>query len=214
MQIRDTRRTFAVVAVLVVLATVGWAMAVYYFADGKNAAVKDANQIARPADDLAARVQAACRGNGSDAKRLAEKGLCSRAAETRKEIDKAPSISGPSQNTQASPIQTRYVPVPGPTGRPGQDGSDGEDSDVPGPQGSPGVPGADSTVPGPVGAQGPKGDRGEKGETGSAGKDGRGVVGVACEGGLTPVTFTFTFSDGTTQTVTCGQLEPVPTPSE
>ncbi len=217
MQIRDTRRTFAVVAVLVVLATAGWAMAVYYFADGKSAAVKDANQIARPADDLAARVQAACRGDGSDAKRLAEKGLCSRAAETRKEIDKAPSISVPSQTSQASPVQTRYVPIPGPSGPPGEDGSDGADSDTPGPQGP---AGNDSTVPGPAGPPGQsiKGDKGDKGDRGESikGDPGRGFTDVSCqaEGGLTPsLTFTFTYSDGTSQTITCTQLPPVdPTP--
>lgn len=61
-------------------------------------------------------------------------------------------------------------------GGPGADGKDGKD----------GAPGADGT-------------------NGAPGADGRGVTTVDCTS-LTPTTFTFTYSDGTTQEVSCGAV--------
>ena len=159
---------------------------------------------------IAQQVLEACRAEDDDPDRAAlqDAGVCAAAKRAKDDVE----------DTRADP-QTRYVPIPGPTGsagaagrdgtngRDGTDGDDGQDSTEPGPTGP---AGQDSTIPGPTGPQGPAGATGKDGRDGT---NGRGVVGVACEGGLTPVTFTFTFSDGTTQTVTCGQLEPVPSPT-
>lgn len=82
---------------------------------------------------------------------------------------------------------------PGKPGAAGADGEDGEDGQ-PGPAGAPGEPGAD-------GADGKDGAPGADGADGTDGKDGRSIESVSCEGGLG--TFTFTYSDGTTQTVQC-----------
>lgn len=82
---------------------------------------------------------------------------------------------------------------PGKPGAAGADGEDGEDGQ-PGPAGAPGEPGAD-------GADGKDGAPGADGADGTDGKDGRSIESISCEGGLG--TFTFTYSDGTTQTVQC-----------
>ena len=82
---------------------------------------------------------------------------------------------------------------PGKPGAAGTDGKDGEDGQ-PGPAGAPGEAGAD-------GADGKDGADGTNGTDGTHGKDGRSVESISCEGGLG--TFTFTYSDGTTQTVQC-----------
>lgn len=85
-----------------------------------------------------------------------------------------------------------------------------------------GRPGADSDEPGPQGETGPaptaaqiyqataewcsvddrcKGEKGDKGDPGDTGPAGRSIESVTCDQGLG--TFTFTFSDGTSQTVQC-----------
>lgn len=170
---------------------------------GKDVAEKSGQVVATEGDDLAARVQAACRAGGDAAAALADTNACAQANRTRKTIEDAPVDPAPRTSQQ-----TRYVPVPGPRGLrglPGGDGEDGADSTTPGPSGA---PGADSTVPGPPGPAGPAGPPGAAGSNGADGAPGRGVAEVACTGGLTPMTFTFTYSDGTSQTVTCGTLEP------
>jgi hypothetical protein len=96
----------------------------------------------------------------------------------------------------------------GPAGPRGPRGVAGEDSRVPGPVGADGADGADgsdSTVPGPEGPAGPAGQDGTNGKDGRDGTDGRpgrGVESVTCTG-TDAATFTFTYSDGTTETVTC-----------
>lgn len=72
---------------------------------------------------------------------------------------------------------------------------------------------------GPQGPQGPQGGQGDKGEKGDVGEMGVGIASIACTGGLTPLTFDVTLTDGSTLTFTCGTLEPIepepePTPSE
>lgn len=166
-------------------------------------------QVVEPAESMADRVRAECRSDEPGTDIDAE--ICAAAERTKAAIKDAPSTPG--NNTQAAPQQTRYVPVPGPRGLrglPGGDGEDGDDSRTPGPAGA---PGADSTVPGPTGPAGPAGPKGEPGESitgpqGAPGSPGIGITDVACTGGLTPMSFTFTYSDGSTQTVTCGTLEP------
>lgn len=116
------------------------------------------------------------------------------------------------------PQRLRYVPVVGPRGPQGVAGRDGDDSTVPGPTGRPGRDGADSTVPGPAGESitgpaGKDGAAGKDGRDGTNGRDGVSVTGVSCSGGLTEqFTLTFTLSDGSTITATCGVLPPVPEP--
>jgi hypothetical protein len=89
----------------------------------------------------------------------------------------------------------------GPRGPAGSDGSDGTD-------GTDGVDGA-TGEPGPVGPSGPEGPTGPTGPTGPQGPEGppgtagRGVVNVTCDS-MQPITFTFTFSDDSTQTISCG----------
>lgn len=96
----------------------------------------------------------------------------------------------------------------GPRGRAGKNGKDGDDGDV----GTPGTSGADGAngkdggpgpagPPGPSGPSGPAGADGKDGTNGADGKDGRSVESVSCDRGVG--TFTFTYSDGTTQTVQC-----------
>lgn len=88
-------------------------------------------------------------------------------------------------------------------------GRPGADSDEPGPQGE--------TGPAPTAAQiyqaaaewcsvddrckGEKGDKGDKGDAGDAGPAGRSIESVSCDQGVG--TWTFHYSDGTSQTVQC-----------
>lgn len=130
-------------------------------------------------------------------------------------------------------VSTQPVPVPqgvpgargqtgsaGPRGLPGLPGDQGSQGifGKPGKNGSPGAAGekgdsgaAGSTGPkGDTGATGPKGDpgpagtKGDPGEPGTKGDPGATVTGVTCTGLLTPVTFTFTLSDGRTLEASCG----------
>lgn len=85
-----------------------------------------------------------------------------------------------------------------------------------------GKPGADSDEPGPQGETGPaptaaqiyqaaaewcsvddrcKGEKGDKGDTGDTGPAGRSIESVSCDQGVG--TWTFYYSDGTSQTVQC-----------
>lgn len=69
---------------------------------------------------------------------------------------------------------------------------------------------------GAAGAKGEKGDKGDKGDTGqagaagTAGPAGRGIKSLACAGSLTPIEFTVTYDDGTSETFTCGSSDPAP----
>ena len=122
-----------------------------------------------------------------------------------------PGPSGPPGATVTGPPGAAITGPPGPagspgaavTGPPGTDGSPGQPGDtVTGPPGPSGPPGADSTIPGPAGASGP------------SGADGRGVVNVTCDSNsIRRLVFTFTFTDGKTQTVSCGGIAPSVTPT-
>lgn len=194
----------------------------------RQAVEQGAKVVATEGDDLASRVQEACRSGGDAAQELAKTNACEQADRTRETIQDAPIEPNATAPSALPPLQTRYVPIPGPTGKTGatgRAGRDGQDSTVPGPAGA---DGADSTVPGPgasddqVAAQvaaycaarndctPPPAKDGAKGEPGA---DAPRIADIVCEGGLTPVTFTFVYSDGTTDTVTCGELEPIPTPT-
>jgi predicted transcriptional regulator len=102
----------------------------------------------------------------------------------------------------------------GPAGVDGRDGAPGEDG-APGSDGADGVDGRDAPPPTQAqvdravadycdargGCRGPKGDTGDRGPAGADGSNGRGVTSVSCSG--PPTTFTFTYSDGASETVTC-----------
>lgn len=90
---------------------------------------------------------------------------------------------------------------PGVNGSPGAPGEPG--ATITGPPGPPGSPGADSTIPGPPGA--------DSTVAGPSGSDGRGVVTISCDSAsLRRFVFTFTFTDGTTQSVSCGGISTPP----
>lgn len=113
------------------------------------------------------------------------------------------------------PAKVGHIPGPpgpagpegprGPAGKDGADGADGEDGTAgadgaegePGPAGPPGPPGP----AGSAGADGADGADGTNGTDGADGEDGRSVESVSCDRGFG--TFTFTYSDGSTQTVQC-----------
>lgn len=116
--------------------------------------------------------------------------------------------------------EARYMPVPGRDGKDGRDGRDGDSitgqpgrdgESIVGPPGRDGKtvvgpPGADSTVPGPPG-KGEKGDKGDPstvpGPRGGEGPPGRGIESMSCVGPR--ITFTITWTDGTTSEVQCGR---------
>lgn len=134
--------------------------------------------------------------------------ICGQAKVTEEAVNDAPAALPGAPGQDGSPGADGSPGSPGPSGKPGRDGKpgkdgeDGSDSDVPGPSGASGQPGADSTVPGP---------QGEKGETGEKGDAGRGVSSVECTSGSGE--FTFHYTDGTTETVTCAPPPADPAPS-
>lgn len=110
----------------------------------------------------------------------------------------------------------------GPQGRPGKDGANGKDGSsgprgatggtgaagAAGDAGAPGAAGKDGAPgpPGPKGEPGPPGPKGEPGKDGANGTDGkvgRGLSSITCDSAL-PLTFTVTYSDGSSESVTCG----------
>jgi hypothetical protein len=105
----------------------------------------------------------------------------------------------------------------GPVGPPGRDGADGEPgrNGRPGQAGTPGSSGVDGQngVDGPKGdkgdkgEKGDKGDKGEKGDPGSDGAPGRGIQSFSCDG-IGNLSVTVTYTDGTTETVSCGAPNP------
>lgn len=104
--------------------------------------------------------------------------------------------------------------VDGTDGEPGAVGADGEpgavgESGATGAQGEPGASGAQ----GPAGATGPQGEPGAQGPVGPAGADGRGIASVTCAGLPGGATWTFTYTDGTTQSVACATPEPSTDPT-
>ena len=101
----------------------------------------------------------------------------------------------------------------GPQGHPGADGKPGAagprgatgGTGAAGVAGSPGTDGANGKdgEPGPPGPKGEPGKDGKDGKDGSAGSDGRGIANVSCDSAV-PLAFTVTYSDGSTESVTCG----------
>lgn len=94
----------------------------------------------------------------------------------------------------------------GATGAQGAQGSQGEIGPA-GPQGPPGERGPAGPA-GPAGDRGPAGPPGPQGERGPAGADGtpgRGITSITCTDDR-GATFVFTYTDGTSDTVTCTEV--------
>lgn len=223
------RRLWLIVASLIVVATLGWAGAVYYFYDSREEqsdradnAEEATEAIAGPAATLAERVQAACRGDVPDAdvEALEKAGYCAAADETEEAIEDAPTVlageRGPAGPPPSFASVLRAVAFELPAALEAAcdgscDGEDGQDG-APGPAGADGqdgAPGADSTVPGPQGERGATGPQGPAGKDGTNGANGRGIASMACTGGVTPMTITVTYTDGSSETIQCGALEPI-----
>lgn len=201
-----------------------------------TAAVQGQKVAADEGQSLADEVLSACAAGGDDASALSAAGLCGKATTTKENIDQSvrDTPSAPSSTTNTTIVRREVLPVSTIidvirevindvlVSSCGADGCrDGKDSTVPGPQ---------STVPGPSGAQGGKGDTPSDetllalirrvfaanppadGVNGTNGTNGRGIAALACSGGLTPMTFTVTYDDGTQQEFTCGEI-PIPTPT-
>lgn len=172
-------------------------------------------------DDLTSRVTVAEVESGKNGKAAAEANQKAEVlAQQVRSLGETPIVQPSTPKTdEKSPI--RYVPVPGPTGATGPAGTPGKS--LPGLPGAPGqsVVGPPGDV-GPSGATGPSGSAGKDGKdgtpgadgsTGSPGADGRGITSLACSGPAAPITFTVTYSDGSTQDFSCGSVvEPEPTP--
>lgn len=97
----------------------------------------------------------------------------------------------------------------GPAGQNGQSGTDGKDGQ-PGAKGDTGPPPSDSQVLDAVSTycsnhgdcKGPSGTDGTNGQDGQDGQNGRGISGITCTG-LGTQTITVTYSDGTSDVLTC-----------
>lgn len=112
------------------------------------------------------------------------------------------------------PPNLRFIPVPGEDGSDGDDGGDGTDGTDgtdggDGTDGEPGGPGAD----GIDGQDGTDGTDGEDGTDGRDGDDAPRIAFIECDS-ITPFTLTVGLDDGTTYSVECSFLEPVPDPAE
>jgi hypothetical protein len=118
-------------------------------------------------------------------------------------------------STQVSAAVSRYCTggrCRGASGSPGADGQDGAQGEPgadgqPGPQGERGPGPTDEQIAAAVASycaegrcQGPPGPQGERGP---AGEPGRGIASLTCDS-ATPFTLTLTYSDGTSETYTCG----------
>jgi hypothetical protein len=200
-------------------------------ADRADSAVAQGKDAQQDAKTLATGVQAACRKPVVDP---SIKPYCPKA----NEVINQPLIKGDKGDPGEPGAQGEQGPPgpsgpsgpsgpPGPSGRPGAAGSSGTDGrpGTPGPPGndgadgapgSPGPPGAEGSPgpagpPGPPGPSGPPGTDGKDGADGTDGEDGRGIVTVACDSNSARRwTFTFTFTDGTSQTISCGGISAPP----
>lgn len=217
---------WALVVVAGVAAVVG--AVVYGFvgkateSDRADYAVEQGQDVQADAKTLAAGVQRACSKGGQIAQELAP--YCPKAAEVIQQppIQGKPGKDGKKGDAgvpgaMGSPGRPGAPGTPGAPGSPGAEGSPGR----PGADGSPGGPGSDGS-PGQPGSDGSPGAQGSPGKDGAPGKDGtpgkdgeagRGVVSIQCDANAYHrVEFTFLFSDGTSQTITCDGPTPPATP--
>lgn len=203
--------------------------------DKTTAAVVGGQQVADEGQSLADEVLAACAAGGKRARTMSAAGLCGKASSAKKNIDQTVKGTPSVPTSSTTIVRRETVPIAILTGivagavddalleSCGTDGCrDGRDSKVPGPTST--VPGPASTVPGPTGLTGPKGDTPsdetllalirrvfaenppKDGADGDDGTDGRGIASVVCSGGIAPITFTLTYTDGSTDDFSCGGL--------
>jgi hypothetical protein len=181
--------------------------------DRADSAVAQGQDAQADAKTLAGGIQTACRKTVVDP---AIKPYCPKATE----VINQPPIKGDKGDAGAQgPPGPEGAPGPsgppgapgvaGPSGKPGANGSPGTDGQS-GPPGSDGSSGAAGS-PGPSGPPGADGSPGPAGPAGADGKDGRGVVTISCDSNsVRKFVFTFTFTDGTTQTISCGGISTPP----
>lgn len=198
---------------------------------GKTSETTRADSSEADAKTLATGVQAACQRKTIDP---AIKPYCSKAVEVISQpvkgdkgdrgdvgaqgppgLNGSPGPSGPpgvpgSPGASGRPGANGTAGNPGRPGSPGPGGPPGDDG-TPGAAGPSGPPGADGS-PGADGTNGTPGPSGPPGADGTPGTDGRGVVTVSCDS-YRRLVFTFTFTDGTEQTVSCGGIAPSLTPT-
>lgn len=191
-------------------------------ADRADSAVAQGQDAQADAKTLAGGIQTACRKAVVDP---SIKPFCPKAAEV---IGQPPIKGDKGDRGETGPMGPEGSPgpsgppgapgSPGPSGKPGANGTPGADgqSGEPGSDGSPGAPGSDGSpgAQGSTGPAGPPGADGSPGAPGQPGADGRGVVSISCTSNSPrQFEFLFTFSDGTSQTVSCGGLAPTVTPT-
>lgn len=233
---RWSRRVIIALVVALVALALGWAYDVTsdrdQEADRADTAEVERDVVAGEAVDLADRIDEVCKLEDGDPDRelLRGSGLCQRANQTQQNIADSPATpsqgqQGPTGARGPAPTFTQVLAAvetsidgalrsvcngdcTGADGQPGSDGADGSD-------GAPGATGAQGGTGerGPSGATGERGPAGPQGERGPAGADAPRPAFVQCQG-ISPVTFTFGYDDGTTITVECGFLEPIPEPAE
>jgi hypothetical protein len=185
-----------------------------------DSAVQRGQDVQADAKTLASGIQKACTKTVVDP---TIKPYCPKAAE----VINQPPIQGKTGDPGPMGAEGPSGPVgppgsPGPSGPAGATGRPGANATgVPGPAGPPGAdstiagpagpPGADSTVAGPPGADstiaGPPGA--DSTVPGPAGKNGTSITAISCTA-RRPITFTFTFDDGSTIPVTCATPSPTP----
>lgn len=215
-------RIGTVIMVILGLIIIGALTSYYATQDNdKRVAQSQAQTGERFVDEI--RRKCALESNDPERTELNDLGVCKQAAEAKKAIK--------SDDTATPALVDRLIPgIPGAQGRQGLRGEQGEEGDqgLRGEQGLQGIMGemgltgdtgakgdtGDKGDKGDTGEKGDKGDKGDTGEAGAPGADAPRVVSIGCTGGLTPQTFTFVLSDGSSYDVTCGTLDPVVPPEE
>lgn len=204
-----------------VLGAFGWTWAGKLSESGRaDNAVQQGQDVQADAKTLARGIEAECAKGKAVSKAIQP--YCPKA----KEVIAQPPIEGkPGKDGEKG--DKGDPGLPGAQGTPGKDGTSGTSgtSATQPPPGADGSPGADSTVAGPSGPSGPPGatvtgPMGPSGPTGPpgatiTGPPGRGIVSITCETDAHWVfVFTFTYSDGDEQRITCGGKTPDPTPTD
>lgn len=117
------------------------------------------------------------------------------------------SVTPPQVAAAVASYCTRNGECRGPAGREGTDGATG-DPGTQGEAGPTGPPPSDAQVAEAVANYCASHDqcRGPQGPEGPRGDDGRGISALSCES-LTPLELTVTYTDGTSETFTCGGIE-------
>jgi hypothetical protein len=198
--------------------------------------------VVSEAEILAQQATAACAGaSGKTLDTLKAAGLCRQADKTKDTIEKAtnddlktPVVTGPSQAQVNAAVQS-FLGRLDLTGEPGVDGAAGARGPAPtstqiaaavtaycstrdqcrgvaGVSGTNGTDGKDGKD-GAAGDRGPAGTDGLPGANGTNGADGRGIASLVCSTTSAPITFNVTYTDGTSQEFSCGEVASTPDPT-